>query len=202
MMRAVLKTGSRIRSFFSEALIWRPRHREYVVVAWGLVAGALWIAVGLDETDIQSIAANVCLLVLLAAVCAIDARFGIIPDRLNLAIAAAGLVRILLADYFMIAGFVLEAAVVTIAAYLFQQAYRYVRGFDGLGLGDVKLLGASALWIGGGGIPPVLLIAVASALASLAILKLDGHELYGRRAISFGPHLALGVWWVWALGLF
>jgi leader peptidase (prepilin peptidase)/N-methyltransferase len=44
------------------------------------------------------------------------------------------------------------------------------------------------------------LIAVASALASLLILKLDGYDLHGQQAISFGPHLAIGLWWIWLLG--
>jgi leader peptidase (prepilin peptidase)/N-methyltransferase len=44
------------------------------------------------------------------------------------------------------------------------------------------------------------LIAVVSAPVSLLILIAQGHDLHGKQAISFGPHLAAGLWWVWVLG--
>jgi leader peptidase (prepilin peptidase) / N-methyltransferase len=49
--------------------------------------------------------------------------------------------------------------------------------------------------------PGLLLIAVASALISLLILKSKGHELDGKQAITLGPHLAVGLWWVWVLSV-
>jgi leader peptidase (prepilin peptidase)/N-methyltransferase len=86
------------------------------------------------------------------------------------------------------------------AAVLFRAGYRWLRGHDGLGFGDVKFVAAGSLWVGAEGIPVVLLIAVASALVSLLILRAQGRELHGKQAISFGPHLAIGLWWVWVLG--
>ena len=47
MMRALRKTGDRTGRFFGEALAGRPAGRPYVVVAWGLIAGAVWFAIGL-----------------------------------------------------------------------------------------------------------------------------------------------------------
>ena len=86
------------------------------------------------------------------------------------------------------------------AASLFRAGYRWLRGYDGLGFGDVKFVAAGTLWIGAEGIPGLLLIAVVSALVSLLILRAQGHDLHGKQAISFGPHLAIGLWWVWVLG--
>jgi leader peptidase (prepilin peptidase)/N-methyltransferase len=91
--------------------------------------------------------------------------------------------------------------VVFAAAALFRASYRWIKGFDGLGFGDVKFVAAGTLWIGLEGIPGLLLIAVVSALASLLILRSEGHDLDGKQAISFGPHLAVSLWWIWVLGL-
>jgi leader peptidase (prepilin peptidase)/N-methyltransferase len=75
-----------------------------------------------------------------------------------------------------------------------------VRGFDGLGFGDVKFVAAGVLWIGIDGVPWLLVVAVLSALASLVILRAEGHDLDGKQAISFGPHLAIGLWLTWVAG--
>jgi leader peptidase (prepilin peptidase)/N-methyltransferase len=202
MIRALRKTGDRTSRFFSEALSWRVPGRPYVAVAWGLIAGAVWFAVGLagDRGWTLLAFAGCYLVVLLAFVCAIDGRYGIIPDSIVLALAAGGALQAYLwvpADFWWRG---LEAVVVFAAAALFRAAYRWLRGFDGLGFGDVKFVAAGTLWVGMEGVPGLLLIAVASALISLLILKSEGHQLEGKQAISFGPHLAIGLWWIWVLG--
>ena len=171
-------------------------------MAWGLIAGALWFAIGLagDPGWALPAIAGCYLVVLLAAVCAIDGRYGIIPDSMVLALAAGGALSpgCGARRSFWSRGF--EAALVFAAASMFRAVYRWLRGYDGLGFGDVKFVAAGTLWIGAEGIPGLLLIAVVSALVSLLILRAQGHELHGKQAISFGPHLAIGLWWVWVLG--
>jgi leader peptidase (prepilin peptidase)/N-methyltransferase len=136
----------------------------------------------------------------LSAICAIDARYGIIPDSLVAALAAGGLAQ----AYFdgqaglLERGF--EVVVVLAGAALFRASYRWIRGFDGLGFGDVKFVTAAALWIGIQGVPVLLLMAVLSALVSLLIMRAEGHDLHGQQAISFGPHLAVGLWLTWVAG--
>ena len=44
MMRSLRKTCDRSTRFFREALAWRPPGRPYFVVAWGLIAGTVWLA--------------------------------------------------------------------------------------------------------------------------------------------------------------
>jgi leader peptidase (prepilin peptidase) / N-methyltransferase len=202
MMRALRKTGDRTGRFFGEALAWRAAGRSYTGVAWGLIAGAVWFAIGLagDPGWALPAIAGGYLVILLAAVCAIDGRYGIIPDSLVLALAAGGALQLLLwgpVDFWW-RGF--EAALVFAAAWLFRAGYRWLRGYDGLGFGDVKFVAAGTLWVGAEGIPGLLLIAVLSALVSLLILRTQGQDLNGKQAISFGPHLAVGLWWVWVLG--
>jgi leader peptidase (prepilin peptidase) / N-methyltransferase len=201
MMRALRKTFDRTSRFFRNALAWRPPERQYAVVGWGLIAGAVWFAIGLagDPGWAPPAIAGCYLVVLLASVCAIDGRFGIIPDSMVLALAAGGVLQAYLSDPadFWWRGF--EAVLVFAVASLFRASYRWLRGHDGLGFGDVKLLAAGTLWIGAEVVPGLLLIAVASALISLLIVRSEGHDLDGKQAISFGPHLAVGLWWIWVL---
>ena len=202
MIGALRKTGHRTGRFFGEALAGRPAGRPYLAVTWGLIAGAIWFAVGLagDPAWPLPVLAGCYLGVLLAAVCAIDARYGIIPDSLVLALAAGGALYAFLWGLGDLWWRGLEAALVFAAVSLFRALYRWLRGHDGLGFGDVKFVAAGTLWVGADGIPILLLIAVVSALVSLLILRAQGHELHGKQAISFGPHLAIGLWWVWVLG--
>ena len=202
MMQALRKTCDRTSRFFRNALAWRPPERQYFGVAWGLIAGAVWLAVGLagDPGWALPALAGCYLLVLLASVCAIDGRYGIIPDSMVLALAVGGALQAYLSapEDFWWRG--IEALLVFAAASLFRAGYRWLRGYDGLGFGDVKFVAAGSLWIGAEGIPGLLLIAVVSALVSLLILRREGHDLDGKQAISFGPHLANGLWWIWVLG--
>jgi leader peptidase (prepilin peptidase)/N-methyltransferase len=43
-------------------------------------------------------------------------------------------------------------------------------------------------------------LAVLSAVISLVIMRAEGHELHGQQAVSFGPHLAVGLWLTWIAG--
>ena len=129
--------------------------------------------------------------------CAIDARYGIIPDSLVAALAAGGLIEIALTAPSEAPQRLIEAGLFFAAAWLFRAAYHRIRGYHGLGFGDVKFATAAMFWIGIEAAPALLIIAVLSALASLLILRAEGHPLDRQQAISFGPHLAIGVWLSW-----
>jgi leader peptidase (prepilin peptidase) / N-methyltransferase len=135
------------------------------------------------------------LLCLLCAILAwIDIRDGIIPDWLNLAIAGLGLVKIVMTGDLSAA---LEAIGEGIAIggvfWLLRRLYFAVRGIQGLGLGDVKFLGAAGIWVGVAGIPPVLLVATVTALACAGVMQISGRALTAQTSLSFGPFLAAGL---------
>lgn len=199
MIRSLRKTSDRTGRFLGNSLTWRVPDRQYGIVAWCLIGGTIWGVVNVaGDPEWRELAfAGFSLLAILAAVCAIDARYGIIPDSLVIALAACGLLQASLSGQGSVLLWCGEALLVFTLASLFRAGYRWVRGHDGLGFGDVKFVTAAVLWIGIEGIPGLLLVAVVSAMASLMILKADGHELHGRQAISFGPHLAVGLWAIW-----
>jgi leader peptidase (prepilin peptidase)/N-methyltransferase len=201
MQHALRKTLIRTRRFLGDALTGRKSQRQYAPAAWFLIAGAVWLIANPEMDSIWPavMLAGLYLLGLLACVCAIDALYGIIPNSFVAALALGGLAETILfgqAELWR----VIEALLFFIAAYLFRMAYRLVRGHDGLGFGDVKFATAGVLWIGIEAVPALLMVAVLSALISLVILRIEGHSLSGKQAISFGPHLAVALWLTWIAG--
>lgn len=123
-----------------------------------------------------------------------DLRWGLIPDWLNLAIAAIGLARAGLLDGWeaaLTAG--IEGLVVGAIIWLLRQLYFLYRKFQGLGLGDVKLLAASAVWIGFAGVPLQLLVGSLAALAAAGMLHVAGRTMTRQTSLPFGPFLAAGL---------
>lgn len=135
------------------------------------------------------------LLCVLSAVLAwIDIRDGIIPDWLNLAIAGLGLVKITMTgDLSAAIEAIGEGVAIGALFWLLRRLYFSYRGVQGLGLGDVKLLGAAGIWVGIAGIPPVLLVATMTALICAGVLQLSGRALTAQTSLSFGPFLAAGL---------
>lgn len=134
------------------------------------------------------------LCVLCAVLAWIDIRDGIIPDWLNLAIAALGLIKTLATDDALAAAAAFgEGILIGAVFWLLRRLYFAFRGIQGLGLGDVKFLAAAGIWVGLAGIPLVLLIATITALACAGVLQLSGRALTARTSLSFGPFLAAGL---------
>ncbi len=77
--------------------------------------------------------------------------------------------------------------------------YRRIRGVDGIGMGDAKLLAAAGAWVGVTGLPSVLLIACGAALTG-TLLGRSWTEVGMQYAIPFGPSLAAGFWITWLAG--
>lgn len=150
------------------------------------------MTVDTDPLLFAGLFATLCLLC--ASVALVDFRHGIIPDGLNLAIAAAGLVKVVMAGG-AAAGFAAAAEAFAVGAvfWLFRRLYFAWRRIQGLGLGDIKFLAAGTPWVGIAGIPMLLLIAALSALLAVGGAQLAGQSLTRRTSLPFGPFLALGL---------
>ncbi len=136
---------------------------------------------------------------LLALAC-MDQRHFMLSDKLTGPLIAAGLAAALAiggdAPWRHAAGAGLGFGVFWAIAW----AYRRLRGRDGLGLGDAKLLAAGGAWVSVEGLASVVLWASAVALAAVAGRILARRPVSAERAIAFGPYLALGIWLVWLYG--
>jgi leader peptidase (prepilin peptidase)/N-methyltransferase len=132
-------------------------------IALGLVFVTMLVAVTLTDLE-QRIIPNKILLVaaVLGAAIAAAADPGSLPERAIAAVAAGGL--------------------------LFLAALAYPRG---MGLGDVKLAAVMGLFLGRNVAPAILVALIAGSLVGLAMIARDGAAAR-KRAIPFGPFLALG----------
>ena len=108
-----------------------------------------------------------------------------LPDRLTLPLSGIGLVLAAVRDRGVpaseIMGFVCGAG----AFWAIGAAFRRLRGVDGLGLGDAKLLGAAGAWLGWAALPWLVALAASAALAMAW-----ARGIARREAIAFGPWLA------------
>lgn len=162
-------------------------------IAGALVAGAavLWAPQG-------SLVFTALFGWLLLTLAAIDLRTYLLPDALNAAVLILGAAMVATTrpdDWPLHAA---GAAIGFGLLWLVETGYRRLRGRDGLGRGDAKLLGAIGAWVGATGIAPVLLVASLSGIAAaLALSARDSKALSGQTAIAFGPWIALGGYAIW-----
>jgi leader peptidase (prepilin peptidase)/N-methyltransferase len=175
----------------------RPTWRRWTAMGLASVLLGVWsgLAVG---WPLAVIGAPLAVALLLIAV--IDAEHFWLPNILTLPLGAAGLA----ASAFIgpgsfvdhLIGAVLGLAVLAGLAAL----YKRLRGRDGLGGGDARLLAAIGAWVGWAGLPSVVV------WASLAGLSWVLARIVARRAPSldtalpYGTYLAIGAWLTWLYG--
>ncbi len=127
----------------------------------------------------------------------IDARHWMLPDVLTLPLIVTGLLAGLFFDPGGLPGRVLGAALGYMVLRALSWGYLKLRGREGLGQGDAKLLAAGGAWVGAGALAEVVLLAAVAGLLAAALMRLTGVRLGAFSAIPFGPFLALGIWLVW-----
>lgn len=137
--------------------------------------------------------ATAILLCTLTALALIDARTQRLPDLLTLPLIAAGIAvnTLIFSDLWMaITGAALGYGVLV----ALELTYKRLRGRDGLGRGDAKLLAAGGAWCGAWLLPFILLAGSASALVFVLVLAaLRGRAPDPTQPMPFGPWLALGI---------
>jgi leader peptidase (prepilin peptidase)/N-methyltransferase len=135
----------------------------------------------------------------LLALAWIDAASWRLPDVLTLPLILAGLLQTMWLEPEALFDRALAAALGYTAFLVLNLTYRRLRGRDGLGLGDAKLLAAGGAWLGVAALPGVVLAAALAALAWAAAQRLRGVTLSGESRLAFGPFLAAGIWLMWLL---
>ena len=157
------------------------------VAAWAVWASGddtlrAWLGCGLGWT--------------LLALAWIDLEWLILPDALTLPLLLGGLAATWLAAPDALGEAALGAALGWLVFAAVAAGYRALRGREGLGGGDARLLAAAGAWLGWQALPEVMLLAALAALGAAAALRLgrDGARL------AFGPWLALAIWLVWLYG--
>lgn len=144
------------------------------------------------------------LAVLMVAIAAVDARRFIIPNELTAAALALGFVYAAASDSDIwvqaLAWSALRGAVSALVFLGVRAVYRWLRGREGIGLGDVKLAGVAGAWLDWPIIPIAIEIAAVAALGAYLI-----RHFCFRRAVRpttrmpFGLFLAPAIWIGWLL---
>ncbi len=136
--------------------------------------------------------ATAALVVALAALAWIDARSFRLPDWLTLPLIGSGVA--LNAIFLETPWTSLIGAVLGYGSFVtLEIGYRRMRGRDGLGRGDAKLMGAAGAWCGGWLLPLIVLTGTLSALVFIGSLAAIRRSLPDtRQPWPFGPWLALG----------
>ncbi|MEZ6031015.1 MAG: A24 family peptidase [Hyphomonadaceae bacterium] len=104
-----------------------------------------------------------------------------LPDLLTLPMIAGGLLYVAFTQQGRLVDHVIGAAAGYFSLVLVASAYRRLRGREGLGRGDAKLMAAAGAWLGWSPLPAVLLFASVTGLAIAVALML------GRRLAAGGP---------------
>jgi leader peptidase (prepilin peptidase) / N-methyltransferase len=123
-----------------------------------------------------------------------------LPDALTLPLLLAGLGAAWLESRSAVFAGVVGALVGYAALVAVGICYRAVRGEEGLGRGDAKLLAAGGAWLGWAPLPWVVLGAALLGLLLALLHRVRGTPLTGTTALPFGPPLALAIWMIWLFG--
>lgn len=80
------------------------------------------------------------------------------------------------------------------ALYLMGNGYRLLKGHDGLGMGDAKLLAAMGAWFGWQNLPNTLLMASLTGLVCCGVILATSrfHKNSLKNGIPFGPFIIIG----------
>lgn len=139
---------------------------------------------------------------LLLTLAALDVTDFWLPDRLTLTLALAGLA----AGVAGVEPVLTERLIGGVAGFgslwLIGFSYKRLRGREGLGGGDPKLLGAIGLWLGWRMLPAVLLLAALTGLAFVLVGMVRGRAAKLDDRMPFGALLAIAAYpaWLFLLG--
>lgn len=174
------------------------------VVGTILVVGALAVAVSLVAAHGAAGWLGAGLALVMLAIAVVDRQHFLIPNSLNAAGLALGLVHSVVLEpediAAALAGAVLRAAVFALAFFALRLIYARLRGRQGIGLGDVKLAAVAGSWLGWPIMPIAVEIAALSALSDYAVRRYAmGRPLRPTSRLPFGLYFAPAIWIGWLL---
>lgn len=169
----------------------------YPAIEIGALIVALWAATALDGWLLW---AGCALGWTLLALGLIDLRHLVLPDALTLPLIPAGLGVAYGLDPLLLADHAIGAGAGFAAFWAIGFAYRRLRGREGLGLGDAKLLAGAGAWVSWSGLPGVVLLAALAGLTAALVRSATGRAVSLTDEVPLGAFLCLATWLVWLYG--
>jgi len=140
---------------------------------------------------------SVFLVLLLGAIAWTDFRKLTIPNPLNLLLAGTGLAYQWIFSESSALTHLAAGAAVGAAFWTIRRIHSDITGRLGLGLGDVKMAGASAIWLNPWDLPLFVFEASAAALIYTLSRQLYGIGISLNARQPFGPFLAVSLLLTW-----
>lgn len=137
------------------------------------------------------------LLVLLGLVSWFDLRHMLIPNVLTFCLLLGGIIFAASTAFPDLSSSLIGAILGGSLFALISTGFHRIKGYEGLGFGDVKFLAGAGAWVGWQGVSPLIFIAAVSALAFAGARSLAGYPFHGRTRIPFGPFLSCATLIVW-----
>lgn len=162
------------------------------------VAAAIGLAAGLVAPGPEALA-GAAFGWLLLALGTVDLLAFWLPDRLTAPLALGGLLAGSLGLEPPLADRAVGGAAGYLSLRLIAWTYRRLRGREGLGGGDAKLLGGIGLWLGWRPLPAVLFCACLVGLGAVLFRMLTGRAVRGGDMVPLGTLLALAAYPGWLL---
>lgn len=139
---------------------------------------------------------------LMLAIAITDSRRYVIPNELTAAAMAMALLRAgsigLEPDWGSVLWAALRAAAIALPFLGLMAGYRWWRGRDGLGLGDVKLAAVAGAWLGWVTIFAVVELATLAAIGTYVVIGYRRKRpLRSTAFLPFGAFLAPAIWIGW-----
>lgn len=136
----------------------------------------------------------------LLLIAVIDAEHFWLPDALTLLLIGTGLVAAALIEPHLLADRAIGAVAGFASLWLIAEAYRRLRGREGLGGGDPRLFAGIGAWVGWAALPTVLVWACLAGLSLALVSAARARRLDMAQRLPFGTFLAIGAWLAWLFG--
>jgi len=150
------------------------------------------VCVLMTDTVFLDLTAHAVFFALLIGLALRDWREQILPDQLTAALFVSGLIWLWLTPQDDLHYGLISAVAGAGSFWLIRAGYQLLRGREGLGLGDVKLMAGLGLWIGYLWLPLMVLIAASLGLAYAAMHAWRSEtSLSGSTALPFGSFLCM-----------
>jgi leader peptidase (prepilin peptidase)/N-methyltransferase len=154
--------------------------------AYSFAGDELWTSCGLGWT--------------LLALAVIDFKYYILPDFLTLPLILTGLLAVRAFNPANLIDHAIGAAVGFTFIMLMRFVYGRLRGREGIGIGDAKMLAAAGAWVSWAGLPSTVLIAALSGLIFASFKHKNALQIPALERVPLGAFLSLGTWIVWLYG--